>query len=228
MLRDTFAAITQLKPFAEVGEAAIAALLHGAHEEKIPAGGSVMRRGDPADSLCVLLDGRLRVSVTSAEGREHSFRLVEPPGIVGEVGVIDHGPRSADVVAAVPSRLVRIPSRACLAAIRNHSDFAEAMLRLLCERIRDTSRNSESLATEPLELRLAHLLLRLAREYGRPHGTGLLLPMRLSQGDIGTMVAATRESVNKQLRQWRGVGIIGADSGQIVLLAPAALAALLE
>ena len=228
MFRDTFAAIIRLKPFAAVGEAAIVALLHGAREEKIAAGGAIMRRGEPADSLCVLLDGRLRVSVTSAEGREHAFRLVEPPGIVGEVGVIDRGPRTADVVAAVPSRLVRIPSRACLAAIRNHPDLAEAMMRLLCERIRDTSRGSESLATERLESRLARFLLRLAHEYGRPHGTGLLLPMRLSQGDIGTMVAATREAVNKQLRQWREAGIIGVDTGQIVLLAPTSLAALFD
>jgi CRP/FNR family cyclic AMP-dependent transcriptional regulator len=218
-----------LRPFERVRIEALATLLDGAREERVPVRRTIMRRGEPADCLFLLLAGRLRVSVTSAEGREFAFRLIESPGIVGEVGVIDGGPRTADVVAASPARLVRIPARACHAAMRAHPDLADAMMRLLCERLRDTSRASESIATERLDVRLAHLLLRLARDYGRPHATGaIVLPMRLSQSDIGTMVAATRESVNKQLRQWRDTGIVGLDSGQIVLQMPSTLAALAE
>ena len=78
-------------------------------------------------------------------------------------------------------------------------------------------------------MRLAHLLLRLGREFGRPGADGaVLLPMRLSQEEIGAMVAATREAVNKQLKAWQAEGVLAVAGGRVVLRRPALLGALLE
>ena len=77
-------------------------------------------------------------------------------------------------------------------------------------------------------MRLGRLLLRLADDYGTPHGQGIRLRVRMSQKDMSAQVAATRESVNRQLRQWREEGLVGAADGQLVLLRPDALRSLLE
>jgi CRP-like cAMP-binding protein len=221
--------LSRFPAFRALGQAECAALLAGAREIVVPPGALVMAKGEAADRLALLLEGRLKVSAASVDGRMMTFRLVEPPDLVGEVAVLDGGVRSADVSAVLRSRLLLIPAADCRAAVRAFPAVAEAMLRLLCARLRDTSDGLERLATQRLPVRLAHLLLRLGREFGRPGADGAVqLPMRLSQEEVGAMVAATREAVNKQLRQWQAEGLLDIAGGRVVLRRPAALAALLE
>ena len=65
--------------------------------------------------------------------------------------------------------------------------------------------------------RLARLLLRLADDHGSPAPDGIRIEFKLSQRDIGTRVASTRESVNKQLQVWRDAGWLSLNQGYITL-----------
>ncbi len=215
--------------FGALTEVERAALTQHSRMLRVPAGHPVMKKGEPAESMMVLLEGRLRVGTVSLEGRAFTFRIVEPVQLLGEIGVLDGGPRSADVTSMTPSRLLVLRRRDCLDAIERHPAVARAMILLLCGRLRDTSLGLEQVATQRLPARMAALLLRLAADYGRPTaGGGVQLPMRLSQGEIGTLVAATREAVNKQLMQFRDEGLLALAAGRIEISRPEALAALLE
>ena len=58
----------------------------------------------------------------------------------------------------------------------------------------------------------------MADDYGRPAaGSGVRIDMKLSQRDLSTLVASTRESVNKQMQAWRKDGVVDMDAGYIVL-----------
>jgi CRP-like cAMP-binding protein len=214
--------------FAKLKQLELKALLSGARERQANANEQVIGRGESSNEMLVLLSGRLRVSVASHDGRELTFRLVEPVDIVGEIAALDGRPRTADVTAVLPSRLLVIRRDACLAAMREHPALVEALIGLLCTRIRETSAGLERLAMQRLSSRMAHLLLRLAADYGQPMQDGVRLPMRLSQSEIGTLVAATREAVNKQLRYWRDEGVLDLVGGQIVLLRTDVLLNLVE
>jgi CRP-like cAMP-binding protein len=223
------APLLSIPAFAALTPEELAALTHGARDTRLPAGVQVMGKGEPGSSMMVLIEGRLRVSAVSLEGRALTFRLVEPVEVVGEIAALDGRPRSADVTTVTPARLLVIPREACLAAVRTHPGVAKALLVLLCTRLRETTNGLERLAMQRLPARMAHLLLRLAADYGRPAPQGgITLPMRLSQAEIGTLVHATREAVNKQLSQWRDEAVLEVRGGQIVLTRPQALVALLE
>ena len=143
--------------------------------------------------------------------------------------MLDDGPRTADVVAVTCSRLLLVPRDHLLAMLRQHPALPFAMMRLLCHRLRDTSQGLERVALQRLPSRLAHPLLSLAAEYGQPApANGILLPMRLSQGEIAAWVAATREAVNKQLAEWREGRLIRLKAGRISILQPSVLAAARE
>ena len=92
---------------------------------------------------------------------------------------------------------------AVAAFLRAHPDLMLRLMVLLCDRLRRTSLALEDAALAGLSARLGRLLLRLAEDYGSPHGQGVRLRVRMSQKDMSAQVAATRESVNRQLRQWR-------------------------
>jgi CRP-like cAMP-binding protein len=220
-------ALRAIPEFAALSDGAPAALAPHAAEMRCAAGQPVLLRADPADALMILVQGRLMVTVASPEGRALAFRLMTPVDLVGEIGALDALPRSADVVAAADSLLLRLPRQAVLAAIRAHPDFAEGLIRLLCRRLRETNRDFEGLATLRLEARLALLLLRLADSVGEAQpGGAVLLPRRLSQTELSLLVAATREAVNKQLGAWREAGLVALDHGRIAVLRRDTLAAL--
>ncbi len=110
--------------------------------------------------------------------------------------------------------------------------LVERLLVVLCDRLRRTSLALEEIALFDLPARLARLLMKLAADYGRPlpreQGGGVRIDLKLSQRDLSTQVASTRETVNKQLRVWRENGTIDQRDGYLIVLKPEALAALVE
>jgi CRP/FNR family transcriptional regulator, cyclic AMP receptor protein len=72
-------------------------------------------------------------------------------------------------------------------------------------------------------VRLARVLLKLAEDYGRTTGNATRIDLKLSQRDLSNLVAASRESVNKQLRMWRESGAVDMEEGFIVLRQPGEL-----
>jgi CRP-like cAMP-binding protein len=82
---------------------------------------------------------------------------------------------------------------------------------------------TEQQAFESLPNRLARLLVKLAETQGIVTPVGIRIAGKLSQQEIGNLVATSRESVNKQLRIWRTEGLLIVEQGHITLLQPAAL-----
>jgi CRP/FNR family cyclic AMP-dependent transcriptional regulator len=193
-------------------------------ERRALRGTLIFSKGDPGHFMLAVLSGLVRVGVTSADGREITLNVIGPGEIVGEVALLDGRPRSADAVAAEETTMMVIERRFFLPFLVRHEGLVERMLAVLCDRLRRTSAALEELALLDLPGRLARLLVKLAGDYGRAvEGGGVRIDIRLSQRDLSNQVAATRESVNKQLRIWRDAGIIGIESGHIVLRDVAAL-----
>jgi hypothetical protein len=71
---------------------------------------------------------------------------------------------------------------------------------------------------------MARLLLRLGASYGRKTPRGLRIDLKLTQKDLGNLIATSRESINKQLRAWQEEGLISTEGGYITLLRPERLA----
>ena len=204
------------------------ALADLAAERPVARDGMVVRRGEAGGSLLILVHGRLRVCSMSAEGREVTISLLEPGAVLGEISLLDGQPRSMDVVAMTDSMLLQVGNAAFLPFLRARPDLMLRMMALLCDRLRRSSAAYEDLALLPLPARLARLLLAMGDMHGAAGPDGVRIRLRLSQRDLAAQVAATRERVNKQLRQWHDAGVLGEHEGQIVLRRPAALRALVE
>lgn len=225
----SMSALLRFPPFAALGPAALAALGEGAREMTAPTGKVLMQREAGEDRALLLLEGALRVGATSPEGRSVTFRVVHPVELVGEIGVLDGGPRTADVEALAPCRLLVLQGAAMRQAMATHAEAGAVFVRLLCQRLRDTSMGMEGIATLRLPERIAATLLRLARTQGvATEGGAVLLPPKVNQAELAAMVAATREAVNRQIAAWRDDGLVEARGGRLKLLRPADLEALLR
>jgi len=199
-------------------------VLRFAVDRRVPRGQMIVQKGDEGSSMMAVLRGRVRISVVSAEGREVMLNVINPGEVFGEIALLDGNPRSADATAIEPTDLLVIERKHLLPYLRTNEDLYPRLLAVLCARLRQTSSALEDLALFALPVRLARVLLNLARDYGRTVSGGTRIEFKLSQRDLSTLVGASRESVNKQLGQWKDAGVLGMDGGSLVVMKPERLA----
>lgn len=193
-------------------------------ERHYSRGAVILQKGDAGSSLMAVLTGRVKISSVSAGGKEILLNVIRPGEIFGEIALLDGKVRSADAIAAEDTWLVVVERRHFLPFLRQNDGLYLRLLAVLCERLRRTSLALEELALLDLPARLARVLLKMAEDHGRPAEHGVLrIDMKLSQRDLSSLVAATRESVNKQMQAWRRSGIVDMEEGHIVLRRSAVL-----
>ena len=166
----------------------------------------------------------MRVSAVSADGREVTLNVIGPGEIFGEIALLDGKPRSADCTTLEDSVLMVVERRHFLPFLMRNEGLVDRLLGVLCDRLRRTSLALEEIALFDLQARLARLLMKLSQDYGRPlPGGGVRIDLKLSQRDLATLVASSRETVNKQLRGWREQGVVEQSAGYLVVKDSAAL-----
>jgi CRP/FNR family transcriptional regulator, cyclic AMP receptor protein len=203
-------------------------ILRLASERSVGRGTTIFQKGDEGSSMMAVLRGRVRVSSVSADGKEVTLNVISPGEIFGEIALLDGKPRSADATAIENTQLLIVDRRNFLPFLKQNDDLPLRLLSVLCDRLRRTSVALEELALFDLPARMARLLIKLGDDYGRPGPRGLRIDLKLSQRDISTLVASSRESVNKQFKLWRDEGVIDVDSGYLVLRRPDELRMLVE
>lgn len=200
------------------------AVLARAVIQRFARGAVILRQGDPAASMMVVVQGRVRLSVAGAEGHEMSLGVLGPGEVVGEMALLDGGERSSTVTGVDEGVLLVIPRSDFMPLLQASPSLCIRLMQVLCARLRRANLTMEEIATLDTAARLARLLLRLAESYGTRRDGALRLDLKLSQKDISTLIAASREKVNKLLRQWEHDGLIASDHGYLVIRDPEALA----
>ncbi len=197
-------------------------------DHRVPRGAIIFSKGDAGTSMMVVLMGQVRVGSSTLDGREVTLNLMGPGEIFGEFSLLDGKPRSADAVAAEATTLMVLERRVFLPFLVRHEGLVERLLVVLCDRLRKTSVALEEISLLGLPARLALRLVKLAEDYGAEGPGGMRISLKLSQRDLSTLVASTRESVNKQLRVWRESGLVATQDGHLVLRDVVALRSLFE
>jgi len=111
------AVLEQLGIFAAASRTVLERLAGLAEEQEAPAGTAVVREGEPADALYVLVEGEVEVAARGEAGEEHRIRLMSAPCYFGEIGVLERIPRTATVTALSDLRLLRLDGAALLEAL---------------------------------------------------------------------------------------------------------------
>lgn len=190
------------------------ALLAAAKRRDLKPGEAIITQGDEkGDFAVVLLSGGLKVSMVSAGGREIILSYCGPGELVGEIALLDSGPRTATVSAVVASSVLLLPQQAFLAAVAANPASVVGVMRELAGRIRQLNLVIESDRTFSMAPRLARALVRLID----PEQPGGQLRYSPSQSDLGAFAGLARENVSRMLSEWEARGII-ARSGRTLVV----------
>ena len=186
----------------------------------------IFHEGDPGRFLYLVKSGQVRIFINGMDGSETSVILFGKPGdIFGELAVIDGLTRSASAVALGETVLYTMSRESFRDQMRQHPQLALNFMKVLSQRVRYNTKQMDSLATLDVPQRLARKLLELAQDYGRIEGQEVRIAMSLTQGNLASLIGATRESTNKSLGEFRKQNWIRLENGQINILDPDALRA---
>lgn len=220
-------ALLQTTVFGDLPRERIDALLPAMHTLRLAPGQLAFAQGDPADALFVVAEGQLKQYAVGRDGAELIFTLALPGDLFGQVGVFDpSGRRSASAEAMVPSEVVKIQREPMLAFFTHNPTAMRRMLEHLSALTRDVGQALVGVAYEEIRARVAQALLRLAVAHSEATGKGLLIPVRLSQATLGSIVGATRENVNRALASLLAAGDLSHHDGFYVVHRRAVLEAI--
>lgn len=179
-------------------------------EKTAGRGESILLEGDLAEALYFVASGVVKVSKTSAGGKEQILYLIRPGESLNEVPVFDGGPNPASAQAMGPVALYGIRKSDLDAILRDHPQVALNVIRVLAQRIRHLVSLVEDLSFRQVIGRVAKILLEHAGD-----GTGPRL--RLTQQEMAAMAGTAREVVGRSLKALEDGGAIRLDRHRIVV-----------
>jgi CRP-like cAMP-binding protein len=180
----------------------------------------VVNQGEPARALFGIVRGRLKVASSGPDGRDTVLGIMAEGEVFGEVALLDGGLRSATCTAIEPCELLVLERDQFMALLEQSPGIAVKLLHVLAGRLRRLSQRSEDAAFLDVPSRLARSLLDLASRFGesvRPPSKEIRISLKLSQQELGDLVGATRESVNKHLSEWTRLGFVRLQAGRMVI-----------
>ncbi len=177
----------------------------------------VFTQGDPGDTLIVVISGRVKVVVRSADGGELTLTIVPPGGSLGELSIADGGPRSADAETLDACQLLLIPREMIQDVCARVPAAAQALTSSLAATLRRLTDAASDLVFLDLPRRVAKVLL------AQPRGADGVVRLSLRQEELAHQVGGTRQSVNAALRGFERRGWIEVHDRAVAVKQAAAL-----
>jgi CRP-like cAMP-binding protein len=177
----------------------------------------IFARGDAGREIYLVVSGRVRLSVLTAEGRELSFAHAESGAIFGEIAMFDGGPRSADATAVSKVTALSLSKPAFKRLGDTRPIIGEAAIRVLCSRLREADQPLEAIALYPIEGRLARFFLAAARQKAPDSEEGrVTIELPMSQSELALLIGASRPKVNTALSLLESSGALERSEGRII------------
>lgn len=184
----------------------------------LEAGQCLFRRGEATDGMYGVVQGAIRLSGTSRDGREAILAFFEPGSWIGEISTFDGLPRTHDAHAHVATVVLHIRVAEFDMLLARHPSLARQLLRLGCTRLRILLTAVEAFSTQSLEQRLAGRLLALSSAYGSATQQGVSIELQLSQEVLAQLIGSTRQRVNQLLKDWTRDGLVQQRYGRLAVM----------
>ncbi len=210
--------LRQAPLFSALDDEAAAALHTSMAQNRLRRGEVLFREGDSGDKLYIVMEGKVKLGRTSADGRENLLAILGPGQMFGELSLFDPGPRSATVTAVTDTTFASLSHDDLLRWLEGRPTVARGLLTQLAGRLRKANDVVADLVFSDVPGRVAKALLDLADRFGRSADDGVHVHHDLTQEELAQLVGASRETVNKALADFAHRGWLRLEGKTVVLL----------
>jgi CRP/FNR family transcriptional activator FtrB len=212
--------IRHLPLFRDMLQANYEALMHSARTDRFAAGRELIRQGDPADFLHVVIEGAVEL-YARWEQRETTMAVVRPVGSFILAACIRDAPYLMSARILEPARIVRVPASDLRAVFRRDPEFAVSVIHELAGAYRAVVRHAKGLKLRTSRERIASYLLRQSRQAGDAESYVLPVEKRL----LASYLGMTPENLSRALKSLEAEGV-KLDGSRVTITDRARLSAL--
>jgi CRP/FNR family cyclic AMP-dependent transcriptional regulator len=209
-------------------ESISAGLMRAAEIRHYPRGTMIFEpQANPAH-VYLLETGLIRIYRESPQAEEFTFGFVHSGEVFGECAVFSNAQRESYAVAAKPSDVMIIEKQEFIKAIKESPSMFFSVAKQVEGRLKDIESRIEDLVFRDARSRLAHIILQLGKEFGSQQGEHTVMQLRLTHAELATLIGTSRPTVSIFLGQFEDEDIVMRSNGNLVILDPTALKALIK
>ncbi len=196
--------------------------------KQMPANKFLFHQDQPGNLFYILVAGKIRLSQLTPEGHQIIVHHVAPGEGIGIVVVLSNIPYPVSAETLEDCTLLSWDADTTRQMMLKHPQLALNGLNMVAQHFVQVSDRYRELATERVERRVAHTLLRLKSQVGKKTEDGILIDIPLSRQDLGEMTGTTLYTTSRILSQWEKAGWIRAGRARVELLQSHELIAIAE
>ncbi|MBI3932362.1 MAG: Crp/Fnr family transcriptional regulator [Acidobacteria bacterium] len=203
--------------FAELSDDDTAALARLTSRRRYPKDTVVFFENEEGDSLFVIVEGRIKVTILGDDGREIILSVLGPGDFFGEMALLDNEPRSATAIAVEESELLALNRADFQGVVSEKASITTALIKVLTQRLRRANHQISTLALLDVYGRVARVILDMAREEGKRLKDGRIAFRRATHQEIANRIGTTRETVTRMLKDLERQGLIHIEGREIIV-----------
>ncbi len=205
-------ALANLALFQGFSEKQITWMAERLHCKTFATGTNIITIEHPGDVIFFIVSGTVKVHVEQASGNDVVLAILGRGDTVGEMSLLDSAGRSASVITLEETTLLWMDRQTFQNCLQEIPALALNLVRMLSQRVRLANEQIQTLATLDVYGRVARQLLAFAEKYGETSPGGqVLIPIRLTQGDIADLVGASRKRVNQVIVSFKNLSLVSVD-----------------
>lgn len=205
-----------IKLLSGLSEASLSAIESRSRKCSFPAGALVLHHNEDSTDVFFVVEGKVRVVIYSATGKSVVFRDIREGDVFGELAALDHGPRSANIIAMSDTRLAALPARDFRRLVVAHPEVLDALLEHFTALIRKYSQRIVELSTLNVEERIQVEIQRLAYENIAARNEARITPAP-TLDDIASRIGTTREAVSREIARLSRESVVAREGRDLVV-----------
>lgn len=169
-------------------------------------------------TMFIILDGRVKISRISDDGREVILSILSEGDFFGEMSILDGENRSANVVTLEDSRILIIRREDFLRMLHDFPQIAINLLKELAARLRKSDSQIKSLSLQNATGKVASTILRIADDSGKIHLGQVEIPRLPPQQDLANMAGTSRETISRVIKSLCEKGYLKKEGNRLIIL----------
>lgn len=186
-------------------------------KKSVAKGDFLFRQGEPANTLCLIKAGKIKLVQVTEGGREIILDVLGPGEVLGETVLFQEQDQLYSAVALEETKLCCFNQAQFEEVIRQNPDFAIKIIGYLGNKLHQNMRLAGESAGTSVKEKLLRLFIRLADEYGRKINIGTVIELNITQQEIANMIGASRVMVAQVLKELKEAGIVGRQGKYYIL-----------
>ncbi len=187
---------------------ALEAVARAARQRSVAGGARIFSQGDENVRAHIVIAGRVRIAQAGSDGAQVVVRFIGPGEMFGTVALFTDHLYPADATAVGETLVASWGEAELLELMARYPRITVNAVRIVGKRLQEAQERMRELATQPAERRVAHALIRLARQCGQKEAGSTTIGIPLRRKDVADVAGTTLYTASRILAGWEKAGLL--------------------